>query len=85
MRYRIRKINGDIIEGEKVETRGDDENYPTFLLDDGGRIGVHVSNVLGPVDDSCPVDGIERPIEPPEGWNHLEDTRPVWNEARDCF
>lgn len=67
-RFRVRKINGEIIEATKIKTRGDDDNWPTFLLDDGGLLGVSAEAVLGPAgDDSCPVDGIERFefVEPP--------------------
>jgi hypothetical protein len=60
MKYRILRTNGEVVEGEKIETRGNDEHYPTFELSDGTRLGVHISNVLGPVDDSCPVGGIDR-------------------------
>lgn len=60
-RYKIRRINGDVIEGECVQTRGNDENYPTFQRDDGTFIGVHHSAVIGLVDDVCPPGGIERP------------------------
>lgn len=60
-RYRVRRMNGQIVEGEYIQTKGDDDNYPTLLLDDGARLGVTRANVLGPVDDSCPVSGIERP------------------------
>jgi len=59
-RYRIRRINDDVLEGVLVQTKGNDEYFPTFELDDGSLLGIHHSNVLGEVDDSCPVNGIER-------------------------
>jgi hypothetical protein len=60
-RYRIKLHSNDqIVEGECIQTRGDDENFPTFIVD-GMAIGVHKDRVLGLVDDDCPVDGIERP------------------------
>lgn len=62
-RYRILRTNKEVVEGERIQTKGDDENYPTFLLDDGGRLGVARANVLGPADDSCSVEGIQRPAE----------------------
>lgn len=63
-RFRVRKVNGEIIEATKLKTRGDDDNWPTFLLDGGGLLGVSASAVLGPAgDDECPVDGIERPAD----------------------
>ena len=60
-RYRILKTDRTVVEGEYIQTKGNDANYPTFLLDDGGRLGVARANVVGEVDDSCPVGGIERP------------------------
>lgn len=60
-RYRIERRDLSIVEGEYIQTKGDDDNYPTFELADGSRLGVHKDNVLGPVDDSCPPQGIERP------------------------
>lgn len=61
-RFRVRKNNGEIIEATKLKTRGDDDNWPTFLLDGGGLLGVSAAAVVGPAgDDGCPVDGIERP------------------------
>jgi len=53
LRYRIRKPDRSIVEGEYFQTTGDDENHPTFTLDDGSRLGVHISNVLAPVDGDC--------------------------------
>jgi hypothetical protein len=59
--YRIKLSDGTVVEGTHIQTRGDDENFPTFVVD-GVRIGVHKSKVLGPVTDDCPVDGIPRTI-----------------------
>jgi hypothetical protein len=60
-RYRIIKTDGSVIEGTYIQTKGNDEDYPTFVLADGSLLGVHRDAVLGPVVDDCPVDGIERP------------------------
>jgi hypothetical protein len=60
-RFRIRKTNQEVVEGELIQTKGDDANYPTFLLADGTRLGVHHSAVLARVDDDCGPQGIERP------------------------
>ena len=62
-RYKILRTDQSIVEGEFIQTKGDDDNYPTFLLNDGSRLGAHRDNVLGPVDDSAPPNGIERPAE----------------------
>ena len=59
-RYRILRVNGEVVEGKLVHTKGNDDYYPTFELDGGGLLGVHRDNVLGPVIDDCPVHGIER-------------------------
>lgn len=59
-RYRVRRTNNEIVEGTLVQTKGDDENYPTFELGTGGRLGVHRDNVLGPVNDVAPHGGIPR-------------------------
>lgn len=58
-RYRIR-WRGEVIEGQYIQTKGNDEDYPTFDIGDGTLLGVHKDAVLGPVTDDCPVDGIER-------------------------
>jgi hypothetical protein len=59
-RYRIKLHGSDrIVEGEYIQTKGDDENFPTFIVD-GMAIGVHKDRVLGLVTDDCPVHGIER-------------------------
>lgn len=57
--YRLLRLNGDVIEGEHVQTKGNDGGYPTFRLADGGFLSVASINVLGPRDDSCAVEGIE--------------------------
>jgi hypothetical protein len=59
-RYRIRRTNNEIIEGTHIQTKGDDENYPTFELGTGGRIGVHRDAVLGLASDVAPHGGIPR-------------------------
>jgi len=59
-RYRIRRTNNEIIEGTLIQTKGDDENYPTFELGTGGRIGVHRDAVLGLVNDNAPHGGTPR-------------------------
>jgi hypothetical protein len=61
-RYRIIKTDGSVIEGTYIQTKGNDEDYPTFVLADGSLLGVHRDAVLGPVTDDCPVDGIPRTI-----------------------
>jgi hypothetical protein len=60
-RFRILKTNKEVVEGELIQTKGDDANYPTFLLADGTRLGVHHSAVLARVDDDCGPQGIKRP------------------------
>ena len=69
MWYRIKRVDGIIVEGEKIETKGDDTNYPTFILRDGKIISVHKSRVLGEVNDDCSPHGLERP----KGANHASD------------
>lgn len=59
--YRILKTDGSVIEGQYIQTKGNDQDFPTFLLGDGSRLGVRRDSVLGPVIDDCPVDGIKRP------------------------
>jgi len=59
-RYRIRRTNNEIVEGTLVQTKGDDENFPTFELGTGGLLGVHRDNVLGLADDVAPHGGIPR-------------------------
>lgn len=74
--YRIIRTDGSIVEGTYIQTKGDDENYPTFVLADGLRLGVHRDAVLGPVIDDCPVDGIERfdfVIPHPESFIYLKE------------
>lgn len=71
-KYRILKTDGSVIEGQYIQTKGNDEDYPTFVLADGSRLGVHKDAVLGPVTDDCPVDGITRP-HPMELWNGHSD------------
>lgn len=73
-RYRFRRINGEILEGTLVQTKGDDDNYPTFDTA-SGLFGVHRDNVLGPVDDVAPHAGIPRlvPVDgegEPDGYRH---------------
>ena len=60
-RYRLLRVSGEVVEGKLVQTKGNDDYYPTFELDGGGLLGIHRDNVLGPVIDDCPVDGIPRP------------------------
>ena len=60
-RYRLLRVNGEVIEATHIQTKGNDIDYPTFERDEGGLIAVSKDNVLGPVTDDCPVDGIERP------------------------
>lgn len=45
MKYRVEWVKGNWEEAEKLETRGNDEEFPTFLLSDGRRISVHHSRV----------------------------------------
>ena len=59
--YRILRVNGEVVEGKCIQTKGNDEEYPSFELEDGSLLGVHINAVLGPVIDDCPVDGIPRP------------------------
>lgn len=73
-RYRIRRTNNEIVEGTLVQTKGDDENYPTFELGTGGRLGVHRDNVLGPVDDVAPHAGIPR-LVPVDGESESDGYR----------
>ena len=59
-RYRLLRVNGEVVEGECIQTKANDEDYPPFLLDDGSRLGTTRDHVLGPVDDSAPPGGIPR-------------------------
>ena len=59
--YRILRVNGEVVEGKHIQTKGNDEQYPSFELEDGSLLGVHIDAVLGPVIDDCPVDAIPRP------------------------
>ena len=61
--YRILRVNGEVVEGKHIQTKGNDEQYPSFELEDGSLLGVHIDAVLGPVIDDCPVDGVPRPYE----------------------
>lgn len=36
--------------GEKIPTRGNDEEFPTFILEDGRRVGRSVENVVELID-----------------------------------
>lgn len=91
-RYKILRTDQSIVEGEYIQTKGDDENYPTFVLEDGSRLGVHHSAVLGETRDDCPVDGIERPTiehehDRPEIYTtrvegHLDGTGPTIYDDR---
>ena len=58
--YRILRVNGEVVEGKYIQTKGNDDEYPSFELGDGSLLGVHINAVLGPVIDNCPVDGIDR-------------------------
>ena len=60
--YRLLRINGEVVEGEHIQTKGNDGGYPTFRLPEGGLLSVAIANVLGPVIDDCPVDGIPRTL-----------------------
>lgn len=62
-RYRIRRTNNEIVEGTLVQTKGNDDHYPTFEVTGLGLLGVHRDNVLGPVDDVAPNAGIPRVVQ----------------------
>jgi hypothetical protein len=52
MKYRIDFAgDGNLVVGEKIQTRGDDERFPTFVLEDGSVIGVAEDRVGDPVQE----------------------------------
>lgn len=51
MKYEIKKLNGEVVRGEKIQTRGDDENFPTFLLEDGSYLGVYKDRVIREIEE----------------------------------
>lgn len=51
MKAKIKKLNGDIVIGEQIETRGDDVNYPTFILENGTRLGTSKDHILEWIED----------------------------------
>lgn len=51
MKYEIKKLNGEIVVGEKIQTRGDDINFPTFLLEDGSYLGVSKDRVIREIEE----------------------------------
>lgn len=51
-KFYIERHKGDIIIGEKVRTRGNDEEFPTFILEDGTRFGCHKSRIIGEVEEN---------------------------------
>lgn len=59
-KYRVLRTNGEIVEAEYIQTKGDDEKWPTFRLADGSLLGVSREKVLGEVTDDCPPEGIVR-------------------------
>ena len=52
-RYRLLKRNQEVVEGEHIQTRGNDRDFPVFLMDGGGQLGVSISNVLGLATEDC--------------------------------
>ena len=46
MKYAIERTDKKIVYGRKVQTKGNDEEFPTFELDDGSLLGTHHSHVL---------------------------------------
>lgn len=44
------RFGGELKEGEKIQTRGDDINYPSFRTDDGMEYGVNAKNVITKID-----------------------------------
>lgn len=60
-RYRLLRVSGEVVEGEHIQTKGNEADYPTFRMGDGGLLSVASANVLGPADETCSVEGIARP------------------------
>lgn len=50
-RYYIQWSEREVVEGTKIQTRANDEDFPTFMLDDNMRISISRSKVLGPVEE----------------------------------
>lgn len=46
MKARIKRLNGDIVVGTQIQTRGDDTNFPTFVLEDGSQLGTTKDHIL---------------------------------------
>jgi len=59
-RYLIERSTGRFVEGVKIETKGEDDRYPTFELEDGTRLGVFHESVIKQITDEAPVHGIPR-------------------------
>lgn len=58
-RYKIRSPYGEVIEAEHIQTKGDDERFPTFRLDNGSLVGISQTDVLGEAgNDDAPSEGI---------------------------
>jgi len=51
MKAQIKRLSGEIVIGEQVQTRGDDDNFPTFILEDGTRLGTHRDNIVEWIED----------------------------------
>lgn len=60
MKYRIERQPGQFVIGTKIQTRGNDEEFPNFILEDGTQYGSHISRVTA-IEDECDPHGIERP------------------------
>lgn len=43
-KYKVR-VNGEWVIGVQEKTKGNDEEYPTFILEDGRRVGVRREDV----------------------------------------
>ena len=58
IKYLIERGDGkDNVVGEMIQTKGNDDEFPTFRLEDGSVLGVHKSAVISEVED-LPLGGI---------------------------
>lgn len=63
-KYIIQRSDTEIVMGTEIQTRGNDEDFPTFVLEDGSQFGCARSRVLGEVVEPTP----QKKLLPPSGW-----------------
>lgn len=60
MKYRIERSPGVVVIGELIQTKGNDTDFPTFILSDGTKLSVDKSRILGVLEEFPPPDPEDR-------------------------